>query len=141
LTRAGDRLVLARTALVTVAVTFFLMDSLTAAYGPLLEHLARRFEVSLSGAGAALSAHYAGAVVGVVASMWALERLPSRHAVGAALVCLGFGWGGVALAPSWIALLAGVFVIAHDLFYPHRQLAGRPGWNQPHPAEVATPTA
>ena len=60
--RPGDRLVLSRTALAAVAVTFFLMGSLTAAYGPLLEHLARRFEVSLSVAGAALSAQYAGAV-------------------------------------------------------------------------------
>ena len=111
MTRTGDRLVLSRAALVAVAVTFFLMGSLTAAYGPLLEHLARRFEVSLSVAGAALSTQYAGAVVGVVASMWVLERVASRLAVVAALVCLGLGCGGVAVAPSWIALLAGVFVI------------------------------
>jgi hypothetical protein len=43
--------------------------------------------------------------------MWVLEQVPSRLAVVAALACLGLGCGGVAVAPSWIALLAGVFVI------------------------------
>lgn len=111
LTRAGDRIVLSSAALAAVGTAFFLMGTLTAAYGPLLEHLARRYQVSLSVAGAVLSAQYAGAVVGVVASMWALERLPGRLPVGAAFVFLGLGCGGVALAPSWNGLLAGVFVI------------------------------
>jgi hypothetical protein len=48
LTRAGERLVLSGAALVAVGAAFCLMGSVAAAYGPLLEHLTRRYEVSLS---------------------------------------------------------------------------------------------
>src|SRR5438445_12021344 len=84
------------------------MGILGSAYGPLLEHLARRFEVSLSVAGGVLSAHFFGALLGVLISMRALQRLPSRAFVISALSCLAFGCGGLALAPACPAFLAGV---------------------------------
>ena len=108
---AGDRIHLTRAALVAIAAIFFLMGILASAYGPLLEHLSRRFEVSLSVAGGVLSVHSFGALLGVLVSMRALQRLPSRTFVIGALTCLGLGCAGVALAPSWPAFLAGVLVL------------------------------
>jgi FHS family glucose/mannose:H+ symporter-like MFS transporter len=110
-THSGERLVLNKTALLAVAACFLLMGVLAAAYGPLLEHLTRRFAITLPVAGEVFSAHFAGALVGVLASMWAMERVAGRQAVWVALGCMALGCAGVALAPSWPAFLAAVFAI------------------------------
>ncbi len=109
--RAGDGVVLSKTALAALAACFLLMGVLAAAYGPLLEHLTRRFDITLPVAGEVFSAHFAGALVGVIAAMWAMERTSGRWSVWAALGSVAVGATGVALAPSWPAFLAGVFVI------------------------------
>lgn len=109
--RAGDRVLLSPTALATIAGTFFFMGALAAAYGPLLEHLTRRYGVDLAMAGSAVSAHFAGAVLGVVVSMRAMERISGRFYVAVALGCLGLGCAGVALASSWPTFLGAVVVI------------------------------
>jgi fucose permease len=109
--RPGDPVILPKTALAAIAGTFLLMGGLAASYGPLLEHLVRRFNISLPEAGAVFSAHFAGALVGVFALMWAMERVPGRTAVWTGLVALVVGCAGVALAPSWTAFLAAVFVV------------------------------
>jgi fucose permease len=110
-TRSGDRIVLPTAALAAVAASFLLMGALAAAYGPLLEYLVRRFAISLPVAGEVFSAHFAGALVGVVACMWAMERASGRLAIWVALGCVGLGCAGVALAFSWPAFLTGVFVV------------------------------
>ena len=109
--RSGNRVVLSRTALAAVAACFLLMGVLGAAYGPLLEHLGRRFAISLPVASEVFSAHFAGALVGVVASMWAMERASGRVSVWVALGCIGLGCAGLALASSWPSFLAAAFVI------------------------------
>ena len=109
-----DRLVLNKMALAAIAACFLLMGALAAAYGPLLEHLARRFEISLPVAGGVFSAHFAGALVGVLVAMWAMERVAGRLSVWVALGCLAAGCAGVALANSWLAFLAAAFVIGLD---------------------------
>jgi len=106
-----DRILLPPRAIAAIATTFLLMGVLVAAYGPLLELLKQRYGISLSVAGTVLSAHFAGALLGVVVSMRGLERTSSRAFVSAALGALGVGCAGVALAPSWPLFLAGVFVI------------------------------
>lgn len=111
LTRSGHRVVLSRTALAGIAACFLLMGALAAAYGPLLEHLARRFDISLPVASEVFSTQFAGALVGVVVAMWTMERASGRRTVWAGLCCLGLGCVGVALASSWPAFLTGVFVI------------------------------
>ena len=113
--RRGNRVFLNKAALGAVAACFLLMGALAAAYGPLLEHLARRFEISLPVASEVFSAHFAGALVGVLVSMWAMERASGRLSVWTALGCLGLGCAGVALAASWPAFLTGVFVIGQRL--------------------------
>jgi len=110
-TPGGGRVLLPKTALTAVAATFLLMGALAAAYGPLLEHLVRRFGISLPVAGEVFSAHFAGALIGVFVSMWAMERVSGRMAIWLPLGCLALGCLGVALAPSWPTFLAGVFVV------------------------------
>ena len=107
----SDRILLPRTATAAIAATFLLMGVLVSAYGPLLGVLTQRYGVSLPVAGTVLSAHFAGALLGVVLSMRGLERTSIRAFVSAALGALGLGCAGVALAPSWPLFLAGVFVI------------------------------
>ncbi len=87
------------------------MGILGSAYGPLLEHLARRFDVSLAIAGGVLTTHFSGALVGVIVSMRLLQHVSSRTFMFGALACLGLGCVGVALAPTWAAFLGAVLVI------------------------------
>jgi MFS transporter, FHS family, glucose/mannose:H+ symporter len=109
--RGRDPVILPKASLAGIAAIFLLMGVLAASYGPLLEHLVRRFSISLPQAGSVFSAHFAGALVGVFVSMWGMERVSGRIAVWAALGSLGIGCAGVAVAPTWPAFLAGVFVI------------------------------
>jgi FHS family glucose/mannose:H+ symporter-like MFS transporter len=111
ITEVEDRAVLSRTALASIAAMFLLIGMVVSAYGPLLQFLAHRFEVSLPIAGGVLSAHFAGALVGVIGSMRAMERIPNRHMVVAALGFLALGCALVALAPAWPVLLAAVFFV------------------------------
>jgi len=107
----GERVNLTRAALVAIAAIFFLMGVVGSAYGPLLEQLSRRFDVSLAVAGGVLSTHFSGALVGVLVSMRVLQRVSSRRFMLGAITCLGIGCVGVALARSWPAFLASVFVL------------------------------
>jgi FHS family glucose/mannose:H+ symporter-like MFS transporter len=107
----GERVHLTRAALVAIGAIFFLMGIVGSAYGPLLEQLAHRFDVSLAVAGGVLTTHFSGALVGVLVSMRVLQRVPSRTFMLGALTCLGVGCASVALAPSWLAFLASVFVL------------------------------
>jgi len=105
------RVFLPKTALAGVAACFLLMGALAGAYGPLLEHLSRRFEISLAVAGAVFTAHFAGALIAVFVSMWGMERASGRLSIWVALGCLGVGCAGVAVAPTWPTFLGAVFVI------------------------------
>src|SRR5258708_21038225 len=87
------------------------MGVVGSAYGPLLGRVARRFDVSLAVAGGVLTTHFSGALVGVLVSMRVLQRVSSRTFMLGALTCLGVGCASVALAPSWLAFLASVFVL------------------------------
>jgi FHS family glucose/mannose:H+ symporter-like MFS transporter len=108
---AAERIVLSVPALAAIAALFLLMGMLASSYGPLLEHLAHRFHVSLPIAGTVLSSNFGGALIGVVASIAAMRRLTNRTFVVLALGCLALGCAGVALAQSWPAFLAAVFVV------------------------------
>ena len=98
-------------ALAAIAGAFLLMGALVAAYGPLLEYLTHRYQVSLALAGSAISVHATGALVGVLVSMRAMERIEGRLWVGGALVATAIGCAGIAAAPSWPAFLASAFML------------------------------
>jgi FHS family glucose/mannose:H+ symporter-like MFS transporter len=91
--------------------TFLLIGALLAIYGPILGPLSRRFDVALPTAGLVVSAHFCGALVGAVAAMAVIERVPARLAMTASLGLLALGCAGVAAAPSWALLLAAVGVV------------------------------
>lgn len=81
------------------------------AFGPLLEHLTRRFGVSLPVAGATISIYFAGSLAGVLAAMRGVRRLTGRAVVMTANTVSALGCAAVAFAPSWTLFLAGVLVI------------------------------
>ena len=106
-----DRVVLSTTSLFAIGATFLLIGMVVSAYGPLLPVLAHRFGVSLPVAGGVLSAHFAGALAGVLGSMRAMPRFPNRQVVVAALGFVAVGCALVALAPAWPVMLAAVFFL------------------------------
>src|SRR5258708_21928937 len=99
----GERGQHTRAALAAIGAIFFLMGIVGSAYGPLLEQLSRRFDVSLAVAGGVLTTHFSGALVGVLASMRVLQRFSSRTFMLGAITCLVVGCAIVSLAPTWPA--------------------------------------
>ena len=87
------------------------MGMVGAAYGPLLEHLTRHFAITLPVAGASLSVHFTGGLIGTLVSMRSMTKLSGRASVMGATAVLGAGCAAVALAPTWPAFLGGVFVV------------------------------
>ncbi len=93
------------------AATFALMGAIAAVYGPLLEAISRRYGVSLPVAGLTLTAHFVGASIGVVSSMYFVRRVPARHLLGSALLIVGAGSTIVAFGGRWPLFLLGVAVV------------------------------
>ena len=86
------------------------MGLVVSGYGPLLEHLTRRFGVSLPVAGSTISVQFAGALAGVLLAMRAFERLAARVTVTASCAIAALGLTGVATAFTWPLFLGSVFV-------------------------------
>src|SRR2546427_7138344 len=108
---ATDQVRLTRTAVVAIGLTFLLMGLVVSAYGPLLEHLTRRFGVSLPVAGATISVHFGGGLLGVLIAMRSMERLPARVTVMVACGIGALGCAAVAVALVWPFFLAAIFVV------------------------------
>jgi len=87
------------------------MGLVVSAYGPLLEHLTRRFGVSLPVAGATISVHFGGGLLGVLIAMRSMERLPARVTVMVACGIGALGCAAVAVAFIWPFFLAAIFVV------------------------------
>jgi fucose permease len=96
---------------VAIGLTFLLMGLVVSAYGPLLEHLTRRFGVSLPVAGATISVHFGGGLLGVLIAMRSMERLPARVTVMVACAVAALGCAAVAVAFIWPFFLAAIFVV------------------------------
>jgi fucose permease len=82
-----------------------------ASFGPLLEHLSRRFAVSLPVAGATISVYFAGSLPGVIIAMRTVERLPIRLIVVAAMAVSSVGLIAASLALAWPLYLVSVFIV------------------------------
>src|SRR3989440_4121153 len=87
------------------------MGLVVSAYGPLLEHLTRRFGVSLPVAGGTISVHFGGGLLGVLIAMRSMERLPARVTVMVACGIGALGCAAVAVAFIWPFFLAAIFVV------------------------------
>src|SRR6202165_6176377 len=106
-----NRVVLTRTAVASIAASFLLMGVVVSAYGPLLEHLTHRFGVSLPLAGATISVHFTGALIGVLVAMRAMEKVSGRLPVMVATGVVSLGCVAVAVAPTWLMFVVAVFVL------------------------------
>ncbi len=102
---------LSRPALVSIAATFLVMGLIVSSYGPLLVDLTERFGISLPVAGATISIHYAGGLVGVIVAMRTMQRLPARATVMVATGLAAAGCAGAAFAPSWPAFVVAIAVV------------------------------
>ena len=98
-----------------VGATFLLLGMVVGAFGPLLEHLTRRFGVSLPVAGSTISIYFGGSLAGVFAAMRGVQLLTGRAVVMTANAVAALGCGVVAFAPSWPFFLAGVLVMYPQL--------------------------
>lgn len=94
-----------------IAAAFLLMGLVVSAYGPLLEHLVRRFGVSLPVAGATISVHFAGSMPGVLIALRSFERISARVNVMIAAAIVSFGLFVIAIAFVWPLFLAGVAIV------------------------------
>jgi len=106
-----DRVVLTRTATLAVGATFLFMGLVVSAYGPLLEHLTRRFGVSLPVAGSTISVHFAASLFGVIAAMRTMPVWPARRTLMIATGLVAAGCVAVAVAPTWPAFVVAVAIV------------------------------
>jgi MFS transporter, FHS family, glucose/mannose:H+ symporter len=108
--------VLSRNATIGGFVAFTCIGAIQAMYGPSLLMFSKRFELVhqigfLANPGTVVSAHFAGSVIGILAQT-SLERiLGTRLRLSLCASMLVIGCLGVALAPSWILLLASAVVM------------------------------
>lgn len=98
-------------AIAASCVGFVVIGALQALYGPAIPTFREKFSVSLSGAGLTLSAHFIGALVGVLVFHRLHGRIGNRLLLGASYALMAVGCGIFAVAPTWPLALAGASVI------------------------------
>jgi FHS family glucose/mannose:H+ symporter-like MFS transporter len=93
-------------------LTFALLGAIQSLYGPLLPGLKQAFALDTAAVGLVFSAHGLGALAGILVP--SLLRVPilSSHWLGAASALLVLGATGLAIAPTWPAVLVAAFVMA-----------------------------
>jgi fucose permease len=89
---------------------FILIGALQALYGPALPALRNDFGISPSSAGLALSAHFVGALLGVLLFARWYGRAGNRVLLTTSLVAMALGAAGFVLANSWPLALFCAFV-------------------------------
>ncbi|MFD0268809.1 MFS transporter [Streptomyces sp. NPDC127106] len=115
-TRGGEPPEAARPLLTTVAivascVAFVVIGALQALYGPAIPALREEYGISPAVAGLSLSAHFVGALLGVLIYHVLRGRLSNRVLLGGSYVLMAAGSAAFAFSPSWIPALAGTLVI------------------------------
>ncbi|GAA5201743.1 MFS transporter [Rugosimonospora acidiphila] len=90
---------------------FVLIGAQQALYGPAIPQLRHTYGISPATAAAALSVHFAGAILGVFALPVARRRgIADGHLLGGALALIAAGCLAFAVAPNWPLALAAAFV-------------------------------
>ncbi|MFD7553273.1 MULTISPECIES: MFS transporter [unclassified Streptomyces] len=105
-----------RPLLTTVAITascvaFVVIGALQALYGPAIPALREEYGISPAVAGLSLSAHFVGALAGVLIYHLLRGRLNNRALLGGSYVLMAAGAAVFAFSPNWTLALAGTFVI------------------------------
>ncbi|MEU6261700.1 MFS transporter [Saccharopolyspora shandongensis] len=89
---------------------FVLIGALQALYGPAIPAVRAAHGVSPAVAGLALSAHFVGGLLGVMAFHLACGRIGNRALLGWSYVAMALGAAVFAAAPQWPVALLGAFV-------------------------------
>ena len=90
---------------------FVLIGAQQSLYGPAIPALRANYHISAATAGAALSVHFAGAMLGVLALPLSRRlRLPDHAALGISLALIAAGCFTFLISPDWLLSLAGAFV-------------------------------
>ncbi|MFE2293864.1 MFS transporter [Streptomyces sp. NPDC059452] len=98
-------------AVIASCVAFVVIGALQALYGPAIPALRDEYDLSPAVAGLSLSAHFIGALLGVLIYHVLRGRLNNRVLLGGSYVLMAVGAAGFAFSPSWILALTGTFVI------------------------------
>ncbi|WP_301364625.1 MFS transporter [Streptomyces xanthophaeus] len=107
----GGKPLLTTVAIVASCLAFVVIGALQALYGPAIPALRDEFGISPAVAGLSLSAHFVGALLGVLIYHLLRGRLNNRVLLGGSYVLMAVGAGAFAFSPSWALALAGTFVI------------------------------
>ncbi|MEU6892327.1 MFS transporter [Streptomyces sp. NPDC046557] len=98
-------------AIVASCVAFVVIGALQALYGPAIPALREEYGISPAVAGLSLSAHFIGALAGVLIYHLLRGRLNNRVLLGGSYVLMAAGAAAFAFSPNWILALVGTFVI------------------------------
>lgn len=90
---------------------FALLGGLQALYGPAIPQLHRTFHVPVSTAGLIVSAHFTGAIAGILLAGAATNRISPGYRLAGALLLVGAGAFFLAKAPLWPVPLAGALLL------------------------------
>ncbi|MFI6002166.1 MFS transporter [Streptomyces sp. NPDC051366] len=106
-----ERPVLTTVAITASCVAFVVIGALQALYGPAIPALREEYGISPAGAGLSLSAHFVGALLGVLIYHVLRGRLNNRVLLGGSYLLMAAGATLFAFSPSWNLALTGTFVI------------------------------
>jgi FHS family glucose/mannose:H+ symporter-like MFS transporter len=98
-------------AAIAACAAFVMIGALQALYGPAIPALRHKFGLSPAAAGTALSAHFAGALLGVLVAAFVRRRIADRAILGWSCLLMAAGAIGFGAAGKWPLALAGVFVL------------------------------
>jgi len=98
------------TAIVASCVGFLVIGALQAVYGPAIPTFQQKFGVTAGGAGLSLSAHFTGALLGVLLFHRLRRWATNRVLLGAGYGLMALGAGLFAVASNWNVALAAAFL-------------------------------
>jgi len=101
---------LTRPAVAGMCVSFVVIGALQAAYGPAVPALREEFGISDGAVGLALSAHFVGALLGVLGTPALRRRVSNRVFLALALTTMIVGSLLFAVSPTWPVALAAALV-------------------------------
>ncbi|MFE6838556.1 MFS transporter [Streptomyces sp. NPDC057705] len=107
----GGKPLLTTVAIVASCLAFVVIGALQALYGPAIPALRAEYGISPAVAGLSLSAHFVGALLGVLVYHLLRGRLTNRVLLGGSYVLMAVGAAVFASSPSWALALTGTFVI------------------------------
>ncbi|HCA88336.1 MAG TPA: MFS transporter [Streptomyces sp.] len=107
----AGRPLLTTVAIIASCVAFVVIGALQALYGPAIPALREEYGLSPAVAGLSLSAHFIGALLGVLVYHVMRGRLSNRVLLGGSYLLMAAGAAGFAFSPNWGLALSGTFVI------------------------------